>query len=1025
MSRMALPFDMEKQKSDALTELLHRYLEFLYQQYLKKSRNKPWMREGDLDKLLEGPYSNCTLHTLLCNPYTVTRGLPNILIIQGEKGDGRRFSITKMIETCYENIHHLGWKEISEKKVAIRFPIYVPKITADKFMGCNLIDLAYKCLIDQMNLGTKEHKNAQALISGLGRMGKLVVFFEEETGNQFLLNNLSIRKQEYQPIAVFTELPDYERMQRNDIYYIRMEPLTISQIAQYLTAELPDLYSLRETEHMLQGQNEVAAILSKPEWLQLHTEVVREDARLKNITTVNRIYDAFLSAQINAAYNGQKVKLLSRENLELWLIQRAKGDPIQDEDEQYRACFQKTSIFRECPTEFRFEGCKDYLIAKEYTNAIKPKTKVKTVQKILEKILNKQDLMVLKFFAGLYTTKSKRENILFKQLLNLLTNNPQIMERYKDPSSILADVLIFTNRVTVDGPEFVKWACKEMEKTKYDTAVLEAITRLNQTNSDGAIAIQLTEQYKSTTNERVKRRIAYCFGYMSQDYFPELLIDDLCAESTVPHLRYHISAALVDNCENIISNVRERFGDLEAALSNNTDPILRSDFDTLFTRIADAEGRQYRNSENECENQLIKLLENGKYWQKAHAAGALGRRSYKTGCLGLRSVITKLVKALDVALDGLYQSDGGNELKTISYIVEACCKLAENNQYNDEVVPELQQKLLFHLSELPSKEISISVYNYMQIALKLLDAGLLYLQGDTSSIRTTLGLCFSSKESLVQFLSRHHSREQQRNCPELNDAISSIKQWSSWEGAKRELMSIYQETEQLRGKNCFSLACLRDNNETRVMGFLFYFLNSIYFITCRHCLVQKVNGQLSVSSFLENANQVSVFPICLGGTKCYQGTICYPTNLCDENSFDDRAENDIVIYRLHDIPASFAQVIFSEEDVPHDWEEIARNQLDAFSYPLSQMPGKKISCKEYEMGVHGFFTVNTIKPISQQEANGFSGVPVIQKLSDNIVGMWKSSKDGGKGGTEVCGIEILSIIDKLNLCAKSGGDYYE
>ena len=94
---MALPFDMEKQKSDALTELLHRYLEFLYQQYLKKSRNKPWMREGDLDKLLEGPYSNYTLHTLLCDPHTVTRGLPNILIIQGEKGDGRRFSITKMI----------------------------------------------------------------------------------------------------------------------------------------------------------------------------------------------------------------------------------------------------------------------------------------------------------------------------------------------------------------------------------------------------------------------------------------------------------------------------------------------------------------------------------------------------------------------------------------------------------------------------------------------------------------------------------------------------------------------------------------------------------------------------------------------------------------------------------------------------------------------------------------------------------------------------------------------------------------
>ena len=512
---------------------------------------------------------------------------------------------------------------------------------------------------------------------------------------------------------------------------------------------------------------------------------------------------------------------------------------------------------------------------------------------------------------------------------------------------------------------------------------------------------------------------------MSQDCFPERLIDDLCAESTAVHLRYHISAALVDNCENIIQIIHERFGDLEAALSNNTDPILRSDFDTLFTKIGDVEGQQYRNIQNECENQLIKLLENGKYWQKAHAAGALGRRSYKTGSLGLRSMIAKLLKALDVAMDGLYHSNDGNELKTISYIIEACCNLAENNQYNDVVVSELQQKLVLHLSELPSKGISISAYNYMQIALKLLDAGLLYLQGGTSSIRTTLGLCFSSKDNLIRFLLRNHSREQKRNGPELKDAISTIEQWSSCEGAKRELTSIYQEVEQLKGKDCFSLACLCDNNEIRAMGFLFYCLNSIYFITCRHCLVQKVNGQLSLGPFLENANQISVFPICLGGTKCYQGTICYPINVCGEQSFDDRAENDVVIYRLRDIPASFAQVIFSENDVPPDWEEIAHKQLDAFVYPLSRVPGKKISCKEYEVGIHGFFTVNTIKPISQQEASGFSGVPVIHKLSDNIVGMWKSSKDSGKGATEVCGIKIQTIIDKINLFAKSGGDYCE
>ena len=145
--------------------------------------------------------------------------------------------------------------------------------------------------------------------------------------------------------------------------------------------------------------------------------------------------------------------------------------------------------------------------------------------------------------------------------------------------------------------------------------------------------------------------------------------------------------------------------------------------------------------------------------------------------------------------------------------------------------------------------------------------------------------------------------------------------------------------------------------------------------------------------------------------------ICYPENLYASASFDGCADEDTIIYRLTDIPASFAQVVFSEKNLP-DGKILQEERLEAFSFPeKSRTQGKWFQCTCYKNGARGFFTMYTDTTFNGEEVNWFSGVPVI-KSSDVIIGMWKGSR-GAKG--EVWGITIQSILDKLDQIVEERG----
>lgn len=173
----------------AITGLLHKYLNFLYQKYIKTCSKKIWVREGDLDKEFSCDYyPNLTLKTILHNKDTIPFDQPSTLIFQGDKGDGRKFFFRKLIECCIEKIPpHITWENVKNEDKSFCFPILVTSDAVKASLNSNSKDSPEKyisalisiCIKQQLNLQkTFEEKMVQNLVQELIHQKKFVLFFE-------------------------------------------------------------------------------------------------------------------------------------------------------------------------------------------------------------------------------------------------------------------------------------------------------------------------------------------------------------------------------------------------------------------------------------------------------------------------------------------------------------------------------------------------------------------------------------------------------------------------------------------------------------------------------------------------------------------------------------------------------------------------------------------------------------------------------------------------------------------------------
>ncbi len=1031
----------KKAKSDARTELFHRYLEFLFQTQLKKRMKTLWMREGDLDEPLpDEPFKENTLRSLLSDYRSVSGAAANLFVLQGDTGDGRRFYLKKMMEACYDEIHHIGWLQAQEQDVEFRFPILADREVVSRAESENgpldLIDFALQCMIRQLNLDVWEQNTARALLGGLGQMGKLAVFFNEGMckDTNILINRLnSSKKQAYQPIAVFIESSQFLAKENGTYYCIRLKPLKIQQIVRYLCAKLPRLYCTREAEKMLRDHAEVADILSKPERLLIHINGVEGDTALEDAAeiTITKIYESFVLKQVDQAYSlqgDQENAAVSKEQLTEWLICRAKGKEFPDAEvgQQCQQCFVDSEIFNRDLVDFRFEGCKYYLIAQDYFSR---GNSWNNIRRRIRHVLLNEHPMVLKFFAGLCVGKNNHPETFFRQMVALMKDpkENEVRKACNTPAKLLADILTFTGRVVDrDGVEFVKWAGEEMWKDVYDTSVLEALASLNKQND--AILSELEERYAKTDNAREKRRIVYCFGYMGPGALSEQMISDFCRTCSAPmdekarHLQYHISTALIDCCKQN-DDLYSLFGQLEDALGKHPDPILRSDFDTLFTQINNRHYLSAREEQKRCEDELIALLEHGTYFEMAHAAGALGRRNYDGDEWGIRSVIESLLNVLDKILTDMskVQTAKFTDLKTVSYIVESCCKLAERNGCCcAEVRNGLKQRLESHIEVLVSVDVPILVYQCLESALKLVVTGLIWLLDPKTEVRTELGLCFASKTTILQAVSDLTGRDKATYEEGLKGKIQTLEELLDAAKVDEKLRTKFQYQPQCGRELDFSFAYLKYKGERMMAGFFFCYQDSIYFITCRHSFFENSNVE-KLRIPLKSIDQVVFSLACLDDADQYHGILRYPKNVLEPNIFEKDATNDLVIFQLTDVPAGFTQVVFSEQGaLTLTSADGVEDRLEAFGFlEQSQIPGRFIYGHHYSAASHGFFSLEADReqPLGDS-ANWFSGVPIIKK--DNgmcIVGMWKASDNREQ---KIFGITISTIMNELDKISKEG-----
>lgn len=991
-------------RNNALTSLFHRYLQYLYKKELENRMGKQWIREGDLDKeLLPEHYQVRTLRQVLCNPEAIGENQANLFLLRGDKGDGRVFYLRKMIQLCYDSIQHLIWENAVEELEAFRFPVLVTRSVMEQPGGkmvrqsyTTLHELAADCITQQLGLRADERKSARTLMEVLSGAGKLAVFFEvdlEGITHQILERISPYSGQSHKPLAVFIENSSFEPASRQQCCCIDIEPLTLSQIAGYLSGEWPERFTNpKEAEEFLNKKDELVRILGKPERLLMYIGFARQKSEK---VTISQIYEVFVKTEVEKV---RKIRNhLSERELHKRLEEqsRAGGTGNPDEFDELVADFENTQMFHSKDRTFRFEGCRYYLAARSY---YRPNMSKKNILSNIIDILQKEPEDTICFYADFFWLGGAKYFGFFFDQLVLALDRPEVMEKISSPSLVMARIIGFTNTYQDqdkdkdkdqdkdqdkdNSQKYFQWMMDRLGKSTYDSSIYEALYRLS-FYPDKDIPKLLEDLYKKEKNPVVKRRIVYYFGY-AKSGLPTQMLDDLCQkENTDIHLKYHVISALIDNYSNekVKDEVNKRFSDLECALGTHVNPVLRSDFERLYALYQN--GRQYLSGEDpkRCVDELMDKLANGEYWEKAHAAGALSRRSYSDN---VNTVILKLEDILDQELTKLssVEEADSNMLKTVSYIVEACCQLSRDRVECKSLAAKcLNQLMMKHIDTILKLEIPIEVYYPLETALSLTLGGLLCIWQEDRDIRKVLGKCFSTEESLVKLFHECSCfmRGDETLTP-LEEKLQETEELSMEDEITKRFSNLYKFQNNFDMRYIFSYAKLFEGDYGIGAGVLFSYGHNLYAITCRH-IFYKNKKQLFV-----DINKVLTSLWLPNSSKRYAQELMYPARL-EEEFHEACAADDLAIFRLKYVPARLSRLVFSERN--RVLSEDREDELKCLGTPCGyESCGKWHSGKYKDPLMNGYFSIGKDEGLKQ--ADGFSGAPIIN-MKGQLYGIWQSS----------------------------------
>lgn len=985
-----------------LTRLLIDYLYAFFPTY-QAIKDKPWTRENELDDNLPNTMPEQPLRKLLTDPRTLETGKKNIIVFRGEKeGDGKKFYLNKLIGTCYEAIPHLVWSDIEKLKqegTLFRFPVLVDKCSVDYWLddehgyAKNIIDLTAVSFITKLNLEhTKQHETAKKLAEKLVESGMLALFISEDAYHaplELIHHLLPSSDLSLLPILIFLvdrnfypELPEGEE---EKFYCIDIKPLTEYQILRYIAIELPNCPELLLT---IKQYKEVITLLSKQERLlkQISTWKGNTDPETRLEVDVLQIEEDFLKEIIQ---DNPELRIKLREAAKLELSGQSIPQDTLD-------LLRETDFFNN--GWFNYAESKYYLIAEQYSNKRISVTDINALKEVIIKLLCEWPPEVQYYFAAFFlhkVTSEKRKADRLDRYFNALCralDNQDLRKRYA-PATIIANTLRFINRVETKFNDFVDWIMGELSHSIYDEKVFEALSGLSDVIKKSRIEFELRNKYKSSNDPTVKRRIVYFYSRAHYP-IPDEIVEDLTNQDYSPtgrHLKYHIVTAIIDTVS--ISESEEADWVKNAKYmdwpSLTKDPILQSEFEKLFFLKTK---RLYKSDGNYLVggiDRLIDKLRGGSYWEKAHAAGALCRRA------GLdTNYIQNIIKKFETILIGEHRSLGKhrdrNCLKTISYIIEACCTLATHESANSkqpeakkltERTQEVFLKLIQHFSKSYSdSNTAFEIYNIAYSACFLFICGLAYLKNPKLQLRKLLGEQFSSRGELGDLLAACGIGTITELLPddhadELEDAM---QQW--------EAQNIFSFSPLINRKYDISAGQIYIGGKNEGMGFMFredyMAVQRVYCITCVH-LFENCNSLEQISfKPLRPEDRPETYPL----------KLLYPTKekLVEKHPIEAPAKEDISIWALDGVPHDVFIELFDRNDFCGKNDKMG-SQLRSYGFPpaiseFSDVHGKPLEYTYHNESKNGFCVMNPVfdqreEKIAEQTNvfEGYSGAPIVNQ----------------------------------------------
>lgn len=1024
---------VESLKEQDLTRLLIDYLYDFFPVY-QEIKDKSWTRENELDELISNTSQSHSLRKLLTDPRTVCERRKGVIVFRGEKeGDGKKFYLNKLIETCYEAIPHFVWSDMDkmeEEGKLFRFPILVDKeavecwLKEDDEYDKNIAGLTAQCFMTKLKLETDvQRSNARKLAEKLLQKGMLALFVMEDVYFEpirLVQRLISVMPDtDLMPILIFlvdnsfsSEVREGEEEQ---FYCIDIKPLTEYQILRYIAIELPDCPELMTD---VKEHKEIIKLLSKQERL------LKQIAIWKNNKNIQKEFKLDI-LQIENDF----IKEMTGDNEELHkrLCKAAKLELCDKEIPQETLNeFSKTDFFYN--GRFNYAESKYYLVAEEYVEESET-LYGNALPKTIDNIIRKWPVEVQMYFATFYIygdkpQRSKKEKLKFyyNKLCDVLNNSDLRQNCDFSPAVVIADTLLFLGKAEEKLNDFVDWVAKELENPNYDKKVFEALSHIRDAIPDSRIEDVLCEKYKKIENPGVKRRIVYFYSWIHYPV-PDEIIEDLVSEENKDiHLKCHIISALIDTLDAACIEERKwkRDGAYVGWVQRDYGPILQSQLEKVYFLIS---GKLYKSDGEALTkkiNDLLKVLSDaGDDWEKAHAADALCKMA-GLDADNIKYIIGRLNQLLIKDLEELSVQSEYNCLRPIRYLIEACCMLAVHESTDDTVLLVVQERFAEPIQKFGREYISSNTpfrkYILVYSVFSMLICGLAYLKNSKLPIRELLDRQFLMERSLNVLLEACSIKSTSELWPEscADELEDIIQEW------KEQLLLFSDSSSNMSADRMYdsSVGQIYEENEYVGMGFLFREYSKmeyhVYCITCRHLFQKEYLEKIAFEPLDAKENP-----------KKYPMKLIYPKQdkFGQELSPRTPAKEDVSIWEVNDIPYNMSWEIYDKSN----WYDGSLNgemQLRSYGFPnrqiadLADAHGWPLEYKYVDKRKGEFYTFTEKESLSQQRNQiynsnkvfcGYSGAPIVDSIG-RICAMHK-----GNEGEVLIGIaskEIQKILEE-------------